>query len=103
MSDAHTNGSSPRYTLKSLAESGHVMGLETIREVVRHMRSHHYAYFNTERFAEETAALDQLIEGHEDDRVDEILTIEERNKIDREMDEFFAPQGKSDDPTESKE
>jgi hypothetical protein len=79
------------------------MGLETIAEVVTQMQMHHYAYFVTENITEESAELDRLVAGHEDARVDEILTIEERNKIDREMDEFFAPQGKSDDPTEAKE
>jgi hypothetical protein len=74
-----------RYTLKSMAEAGYVMGLATIGEVATHMELHYHAYFLIENFAAEMAEFQKMIEGSEDDSIFKYLTEEDKARLDDEL------------------
>lgn len=74
-----------RYSLKSMAEAGYIMGLATIGEVANHMESHYDAYFLIENFAAEMAEFEKMIEGSEDDSIFKYLTEEDKARLDDEL------------------
>lgn len=79
----------PAYTLQSIAEAGYVMGLPTIGEVANHMELHYDAYFLIENFANEMAAFELTIEGHEDESIFKYLTEEDKVRLDEELEKVM--------------
>lgn len=86
----------PRYTLRYIAETGYVLGLQTIGETALHMELHLYAYFVVERFAEEMQVFRATVAGHEKESIMDHLTMAECAEIDAAMDEFFEGAAESD-------
>ena len=77
------------YDMKFLAEAGYTMGLQTIREVTRHMEYHHYAYFNTEQLGSEIERLYAMIGDRLDDPITKYVTPERMKEMDEELDKVL--------------
>lgn len=88
-----------RYSLKSMAESGYVMGLATIGEVANHMEAHYDAYFLIENFSAELAEFEKMIDGCEDDSIFKYLTEEDKARLDDELEKLMneSAEGEPDD------
>lgn len=80
----------PPYTLKELANAGYIMGLGTIGEVARHMRSHYDAYFLIEALPQQMDEFDDMVASHEDASIDLWLTDDDKKRMDDELDKVMA-------------
>lgn len=79
------------FTLKTLAEMGHIMGLPTIGEAYTHVTLHYDAYFILNgTLQDEFKAFDELVSGHEDELVTAHLTPAEIKKLDDDLEEVLS-------------
>jgi hypothetical protein len=86
-----------KYTLKSMAEAGYVMGLATIGEVANHMESHYDAYFLIDNFANEMEEFEKMIEGCADDSIFKYLTEEDKARLDDELEKAMNESAEGDE------
>lgn len=73
------------WTLKGLAEMGYSCGLSTIGEVAGMAVSHHHAFFITANLTAELEAFYKVVEGHQNDPIDQYLTPEDKKRLDDEL------------------